>query len=154
MGKFECHRRKDRCTPEGVLAYYLGLLEQWPQLRLLRLLCGCEVFIQAQLGPARPLRPHNTAWRSLLVANLSSIVPRRAPATEVQAHVIAGSCRMATMTLARSLIQPYNSFMLNCYTNVFYVSSSLASKLVRCRLNLRSSCLGASTRVSTAQLTT
>jgi hypothetical protein len=30
----------------------------------------------------------------------------------------------------------------------------LASKPVRCKLSLRSSCLGASTRVSTARLTT
>lgn len=39
------------CVPEGALAYHLGLLEQWPQLQLMRLLCGREVLVQTQIGP-------------------------------------------------------------------------------------------------------
>jgi hypothetical protein len=39
------------CAPKGTLARCLGLFEQWPHLQLACLLRGCEVFIQAQLGP-------------------------------------------------------------------------------------------------------
>jgi hypothetical protein len=34
-------------VPKGALIYHLGLLEQWPQLRLMRLLCGREILVQA-----------------------------------------------------------------------------------------------------------
>jgi hypothetical protein len=40
------------------------------------------------LVPARPLRPHSAAWRSSLVANLSSTVPGRAPTAEAKARAI------------------------------------------------------------------
>jgi hypothetical protein len=42
-----------KCT----LACRLSLLEQWPQLRLACLLCGCEVLIQAKLDPRQALAP-------------------------------------------------------------------------------------------------
>jgi hypothetical protein len=99
---------------------------------------------------ATPLCLCNVAWRSSFVANLSNIVLGHALATEVEAHVVASRCRMAMMTLSRNLIWPYNSFVLNHCTNFLSVSPSLASKLMKRKLNLRSSYLGASARVSTA----
>jgi hypothetical protein len=39
------------CAPKGTLARRLGLLEQWPHLRLTCLMCRCEVLVQAQFGP-------------------------------------------------------------------------------------------------------
>ncbi len=53
---------------------------------------------------ARPLRPRSATWRSSLIANLSNTAPGRAPAIEVEARVVTGRCRVAAMTLARSLI--------------------------------------------------
>ncbi len=100
--------------------------------------------------PARPLRPQSVAWRSLFVVNLSNIAPRCAPATEVEAHAVAGHCHVVVTTLACNLIWPYNSSVLNRCTNSFLILPSLASKPMRCKLSLCSSCLGVSTRVSTA----
>ncbi len=104
--------------------------------------------------PIKPLRPRSTAWRFSLVANLSSTAPERAIVVEVEARVVVGCYRMAVLTLVRSLIWPYNNFVLSCCTNSFLVSPSLALKPMRRRLNLCSSSLGVSTRVSTAWLTT
>jgi hypothetical protein len=44
-------------VPKGALACCLGLLEQWPHLQFARLLCGHEVFVQAQLSPCQALVP-------------------------------------------------------------------------------------------------
>jgi len=52
------------CALEGVLACRLGLFEQWPQLQLACLLCGHEVFVQAQLGPHQAFTP---SQRGLMV---------------------------------------------------------------------------------------
>jgi len=35
------------CAPKGALAHHLGLFEQWPHLRLVCLLHGGEVLVQA-----------------------------------------------------------------------------------------------------------
>jgi hypothetical protein len=99
---------------------------------------------------ARPLRPQSAAWQSSLVANLNNTMPRRAPAVKVEARVITGRCHVAAMTLARSLIWPCNTSVLSRCTNSFSVSPSLASKLVKRRLSLRSSYLGVAAKVSTA----
>jgi hypothetical protein len=71
----------------------------------------------------------------------------------VEACTMVGHCRVATITLTH-FIWPYNSSMLSCCTNSFSVSPSLTSKLVKRKLNLRSSYLGTSARVSTTRLTT
>jgi hypothetical protein len=42
---------------EGALTCHLGLLEQRPHLHLACLLRGCEVFVQAQLGPRQGHAP-------------------------------------------------------------------------------------------------
>jgi hypothetical protein len=57
-------------TLEGVFAYHLGLLEQWLQLWLVRLLCGCEVLVQAQLGPRQALAPSQRNLAILARCNL------------------------------------------------------------------------------------
>jgi hypothetical protein len=57
---------------------------------------------------------------------------------------------VAAMTLAHSLIRPYNSYVLSCCTSSFSVLPSLVLKPMKCRLSLRTSYLGASTRVSIA----
>jgi hypothetical protein len=44
-------------APNDALACHLGLLEQWPQLQLARMLCGREVLVQAQFGPHQALAP-------------------------------------------------------------------------------------------------
>ncbi len=106
------------------------------------------------LVPTRPLRPCNVAWRSSLVVNLNSIVSKCTHIVEVETFAIIGRCCIVVMTLACNLIWPYNSSMLSCYTKYFSVSLSLASKAVRCKLSLRYSCLGVSTKVSTTWLTT
>ncbi len=98
---------------------------------------------------ARPLRPRSATWRSSFVANLSNTTPGRVPVIKVEARVVTGHCRMAAMTLKCNLIWPYNTFVLSCCTCSFLVSSSLALKPMRCRLSLRSSCLGVSVKVST-----
>jgi hypothetical protein len=48
------------------------------------------------------LRPWSAAWQSSLIANLSNITLGRAPAVEVEAHVVTGRCCVAAMTLVRS----------------------------------------------------
>ncbi len=100
--------------------------------------------------PGRPLRPRSAAWRSSFVANLSNTAPGRAPAVEVEAHVVIGRYRVAAMTLARSLIWPCNTSVLSRCTSSFSILPSLASKPVRRRLSLRSSCLGVLAKVSIA----
>ncbi len=119
---------------------------------------ACCVGVRSSSRPnlvlARPLCLRSATLRSSLVANLSSTTLRRALAVEVEAHEVAGRCRVAATTLTRNLIWPCSNSMLNCYTSSFSVSPSLASKPVRRKLNLRSSCLGASAKVSTARLTT
>ncbi len=106
------------------------------------------------LVPVMPLRPRSAAWRFLFIANLSKTAPEHVPTVKVEARAVKGHCRTTTMTLARSFIRPYNNSVLNYCTNLVSVSPSLASKPMRCRLNLCSSCLGASAKVSTARLTT
>ncbi len=117
-------------------------------------LCACCARMRSSSRPsfvsARPLRPRNAAWQSSLVANLSNTAPGRAPTVKVEARVITSYCRVAAMTLARSLIWPCNTSVLSRCINSFSVSPSLASKPVRHRLSLRSSCLGVSAKVSTA----
>ncbi len=103
---------------------------------------------------SRPLRPCSAAWQSLFIVNLNSIALGRTLVAKVEALIVTGRCYMATTALALNLIWPCNSFMLNHYNSSFLVSPSLALKPVRHRLGLRSSFLGASTRVSTTWLTT
>ncbi len=100
--------------------------------------------------PVRPLRPRSAAWRSLFVVNLSNSAPGRAPTAEVEACVVAGCSYVATTTLACNLIWRCNNYVLSCCISFFFVSPSLASKPMRRRLSLCSSCLGVSARVSTA----
>ncbi len=92
--------------------------------------------------PTTPLHPQSMAWQSSLVTNLSST----ALVVEVEARGVTGCYRVAMTTLARNVIWPCNSSMLS---RSFSISPSLASKPVRHKLSLRSSCLGASARVST-----
>jgi len=115
---------------------------------------GVRSSSRPNLVPARPLRPHNAAWQSSLIINLSSTAPRCVLVVKVEAREVPGCCRVAATTLTRSLIWPCNSSVLSCCTSSFSVLPSLASKPVKCRLSLRSSCLGTSARVSTARLTT
>ncbi len=100
------------------------------------------------LVPARPLRPHNAAWWSSFVTNLSSTASGRTPTARAKARAIASRCHMAATTLAHSLIWPCNNFVLSHCTHSFLVLPSLASELVKHRLSLHSSCLGTSARVS------
>lgn len=121
----------------------------------LRACCvGMRFSSRPNLVPTRPLCLHSAAWRSSLIANLSSTALRHAPIIGAEACVVASCCHVTAITLACNLIWPYNSFVLNHCTNSFSVSPSLALKLVRRRLSLRSSYLGMSTRVSIARLTT
>ncbi len=76
------------------------------------------------------------------------------PIARTKARAIADYCQVATTTLAHNLIWPSNSSVLSRYMNSFLVSPSLASKPMRRKLSLCSSCLGTSVRVSIAQLTT
>jgi hypothetical protein len=119
---------------------------------------ACYASVKSSSKPnlvlVRPLRLHSTAWWSSLVANLNSIALRHTFVIGVDAHIMAGHCCVATTTLAHNFIWPYNSFVLSCCTNSLSVSPSLASKPMRRKLNLRSSYLDASTRVSTTQMTT
>jgi hypothetical protein len=121
-------------------------------------LCACYANVRSSprpnLVPTKPLHVRSTTWRSSLIANLSSTTSRRMLVIGAEAHTVVGYCRMAVTTLVRNFIWPYNSSVLNHYTNSFSVSPSLASKPVRRRLSLRSSYLGASTRVSTTWFTT
>jgi hypothetical protein len=117
----------------------------------LRTYCvGVRSSSRPNLVLAKPLHPRSVAWRSSLVANLSSTTPGRALAVEVDAREIAGHCRVAVTTLTCSLIWPCNNFVLSRYTRSFLVSPSLASKPMRHRLSLHFSCLGVLARVSTA----
>ncbi len=106
------------------------------------------------LVPTRPLRTCSMAWWSSHITNLSSIVTKHMPTTEVEARAVTGRYHVVTMTLAHNFIWPCNNFMLSHYNSSFLVSPSLASKPVKRRLNLCSSCLGVLTRVSIARLTT
>ncbi len=115
---------------------------------------GVRSSFRPNLVLARPLCLCSVALRSSFVANLSSIAPRCVPAAKVEACVVASRCCVAVMTLVRSLIWPCNNSVLSHCTSSFSVSPSLASKLVRRKLSLRSSYLGASANVSTARLTT
>ncbi len=115
---------------------------------------GVRFSSKPNLVHVKPLRPRSTAWRSSFVVNLSSTAPGCMLAIKVEAHEVAGHCRVAATTLTRSLIWPCDNSVLNRYTSSFSVSPSLASKPVRRRLSLCSSCLGASTTVSIARLTT
>jgi hypothetical protein len=121
----------------------------------LRACClGMRSLSRPNLDPAKPLRPHNTAWRSSFVANLSSTTSGHVHVVKVEACAIAGHCHVATTTLVRNFIWPCNNFVLNYYTNSFSISPSLASKPMKRRLSLCSSYLGASVKVSTTRLTT
>ncbi len=104
--------------------------------------------------PAKPLCPRSAAWQSSFIANLGTITLGRSPTAKVEAHIVTSCCHVATTTLARSFIWPCNNFVFNYYTCSFSVSSYLASKPVKWKLSLHSSCLGTSVKVSTAQLTT
>ncbi len=119
---------------------------------------GCYVGMRSlsrpNMVPTRPLRPRNTAWWSSIVANLNNTASGSMLAIGVEARVVACHYHMAMTTLVRNLIWICNSSMLSHYTSSFSVSPSLTSKPVKCRLSLCSSCLGASTRVSIAWLTT
>ncbi len=106
------------------------------------------------LVPVKPLRFCSVAWRYSFVTNWSSIVLGHAPVARAKAHAVAGHCHVVATTLARNLIWPCNSSVLNCYTNSFSISPSLPLKPVRHRLSLCFSYLGMSARVSTARLTT
>ncbi len=121
----------------------------------LRAYCtGVRSSSKPNLVPVRPLCLRSATWRSSIVTNFNITAPGRVPTTRAEAHAIVGRCRVVVMTLARNFIWPCNSFMLSRCTNSFLVSPSLASKPMRRRLNLYSSCLGASARVSTTRLTT
>jgi hypothetical protein len=115
---------------------------------------GVRSSSRPNLVPTRPLHPRNAIWRSSFVANLSSITPGCVLAIEVEACEVTGRCCMASTTLTCNLIWPCNNFVLSRCTSSFLVSPSLASKLVRRRLSLRSSYLGGLAKVSTTQLTT
>jgi len=104
--------------------------------------------------PTKPLHPRSVAWQFSFIVNLSSTALRCALAAEVETHTVANRCHVAMTTLACSLIWCCNNFVLNHCTSSFSVSPSLASKPVKRKLNLHSPCLGMSTRVSTAHLTT
>ncbi len=104
--------------------------------------------------PAKPLCPRSAAWQSSFITNLGTITLGCVSTAKVEAHVVTGSYRMATTTLARSFIWPCNNFVFSCCTYSFLVSSYLALKPVKQKLSLRSSCLGTSARVSTSRLTT
>ncbi len=121
----------------------------------LRACCvGVRFLFRPNLVPVRPLRFRSVAWRSSFVANLNSIALGHVPVVGAEACVVACHYHVVATTLACNLIWPCNSFVLNCYTNSFSISPSLALKLVRHRLSLRSSYLGMSARDSIARLTT
>ncbi len=101
------------------------------------------------LVPTRPLRLHNAAWQSSLITNLNNTTLGRALAAKAKAHIVANHCCVATMTLARNFILPCSNFMLSRCTSSFSILSFLASKPMRHRLSLCSSCLGALAKVST-----
>jgi hypothetical protein len=103
---------------------------------------------------AKPLHLRSAAWRSSIVMNLSNTTSRRVPIVEVEARTVVGRCCVVVTTLARSLISPYNTFVLSYCISSFSISPSLTSKPVKHRLSLSSSYLGASTRVSTTRLIT
>ncbi len=121
-------------------------------------LCACYAGVKFSSRPrsvlAKPLRPQSAAWQSSLVANLNNIALGRTPTTKVEARTIAGRSHVVMTTLVRSLIWPYNNFVLSRYTSFFSILPSLALKPMRRKLNLHSSYLSASARVSTTQLTT
>ncbi len=120
-------------------------------------LCTCCVGVKSSSKPnlvfAMPLCPHSTAWRYLFVTNLSNTTSWCTLTVEAEVLAITGRYCMVVITLARNFIWPYNSFVLSRCTSSFLISPSLASKPVKWRLNLCSSCLGMSTRFSTTWLT-
>ncbi len=73
--------------------------------------------------------------------------------SKVLVRALKWFCCVVATTLACNLIWPCNNSVFSRCTNYFSVSPSLASKPVRCNLNLHSSYLGASARVSTSRLT-
>ncbi len=115
---------------------------------------GMRSSSRPNLVPAKPLCPRNATWRSSFVTKLRSIALKHAYVAEAKARTIASRYRVAMITLAHSLIWPSNNSILNRYRSSFLVSPSLASKPVKHKLSLRSSCLGASAKVSTARLIT
>ncbi len=121
-------------------------------------LCACCVGVRSSsrpsLVPAKPLCTHSTVWRSSLIVNLSNTTLGHAPIVRPEVHAVTSHYHVVVTTLARSLMWSYNNFMLSRCTNSFSVSPSLASKPMRRNLNLCSSCMGVSVRVSIAQLTT
>ncbi len=121
----------------------------------LRACCvGMRSLSMPNLVPIRPLHLRSATWWSSFVSNLSSTMPGRILAAEVEAHVVAGYYCMAVTTIVRNLIWPCNNFMLSCYTSSFSISPSLVSKPMKRKLSLCSSCFIVSTKVSTARLTT
>jgi hypothetical protein len=115
---------------------------------------GMRFSSRPSLVPTKPLCPHCAAWRSSLIMNLNNPMSGRMLVVGAEAHTTTSRCGMAMTTLACSFIWPCNSFVLNHCTSSFSILLFLASKLVRRKLNLRSSCLGTSVRVSTTRLTT
>jgi hypothetical protein len=115
---------------------------------------GMRSSSRPNLVHARPLNLRSAAWRSLLVTNVSNTALRRAPVIRAEVLTVIGRYRVATTTLAHNFIWPCNSFVLNHYVRSFSVLPSLSLKPMRCKLSLCSSYLGASTKVSTAWLTT
>jgi hypothetical protein len=102
---------------------------------------GMRSSSRPNLVPARSLRLRNATWRSLFVANLNSTTPKRTLAIGVGPHTIVGCYHEVMMTLARNLIWPCNNSVLSRCTSSFLILFSLASKLVRRKLSLHSSCL-------------
>ncbi len=115
---------------------------------------GVGFLCRPSFVPARHLPLQSATIRFSFIANLSNTTPLRAPVVELEARVTVDRCCVAVTTSARSLIWPCNNSVLSHCTSFFSISPSLASKLMRGRLSLRSSCLGASARVSIVWLTT
>lgn len=110
---------------------------------------GMKSSSKPSLVPTKPLRSRSTTWQSSLVTNLSSIMLRCTPTAEAKAHTTTSCYHVAVTTLAHSFIWPCNNFVLSNCTSSFLVSPSLALKFVKCKLNLCSSYLGMSAKVST-----
>ncbi len=107
---------------------------------------GIGFLCRRSFVPARHLPPQSAAIWFSFIANLSNTTPLRAPVAELEARVTVDRYCVAVTTSACSLIWPCNNPVLSRCTIFFSISPSLALKFVRCRLSLRSSCLGASAR--------
>jgi len=107
---------------------------------------GMKSSFRPNLVPARPLCPRSATWRFSFIVNLSNSASGCMLVVRAEARAVVSCCCIAIMTLARSLILPYNNFVLSYCSSYFSVSHSLASNPVRCRLSLRSSYLGVSAR--------